>query len=1115
MPDILANLNPEQLQAVTLPRQCALILAGAGSGKTRVLTTRIAYLIQRGEVSPAGILAVTFTNKAAREMLTRLSAMLPINTRGMWVGTFHGLCNRLLRAHHRDAELPQLFQILDSADQLSLIKRLAKAQGVDEEKFPPRQLQQFINNAKEAGLRANAVEAGDEFTRRMVAFYADYDAQCNREGVVDFAELLLRTYELLTRHPNLLQHYQSRFRYILVDEFQDTNKLQYKWIKLLAGTNGCVFAVGDDDQCLPAGTQVTMADGSLKPIESIRPGEKVLSCYGSGDFRPATVAQTHGSAARGDLVEICTRHGKRLVSTPEHTHFAGYLLGETPQLYFTYLMHKRGVGFRLGTSCVYTKSQRKPKVGFKQRSVQEHADATWIVGTHASENEARFDEISLSLKYGIPTLPFVPRVGGSVKGLVHDAELIARLYREVDSVSGARRLLNDRGLHEDEPHHVAMSRDSNRHNVVVTLCGDRRGASPMHRVCAMGNDPARRKALATAGFSVRPAKKGSDSWRFETVRKDYGEVMALAERAREVLEGRIVLRANLHGRSLPFVRAGSVKPGMAMFSGDGHIDVVESVRRFPGERRKVFDLDVFPTHNYIAGGLVTHNSIYRFRGAEVGNMNEFVRDFRVTEVVKLEQNYRSQGNILDAANAIIAQNKARLGKNLWTAEGKGEQLRVYAAANDEEEARFVVDEVKALHREGMALSDMALLYRSNAQSRILEHSLFRAGIAYRVYGGLRFFERQEVKHALAYLRLAANPDDDTAFSRVVNFPPRGIGTRSVEHLQEATERGMGSLMHAARSGIVTGRSGAAIAQFLVVVDSLRKSAQTLPLPELIEEMLERSRLKDHYAAEKDGQDRLENLNELINAAALFAEDFEHGLEPAGEAQEDVAAAGTPEQQVLAAFLSHASLEAGEREAAAGEDALQLMTVHSAKGLEFSAVFISGLEEGLFPHENSMLEDGGIEEERRLMYVAITRARKRLYLSYAGSRMLHGQPRYGIVSRFVEEIPPQLCKWIVLPEKQFEGRQAAFFGGGAAWSAGGGRAPAADRSRYKSTQRSQFEMRRPDEQPFSIGQNVRHAKFGDGVVIDFEGRGLDARVQVRFASEGTKWLALQYAKLTAV
>jgi len=914
MPEFLSRLNPEQLRAVTLPRECALILAGAGSGKTRVLTTRIAYLIQSGEVSPAGVLAVTFTNKAAREMLTRLSAMLPINTRGMWVGTFHGLCNRLLRTHHRDAELPQLFQILDSGDQQSLVKRLAKAQGLDEEKFPPRQLQNFINNCKEAGLRANAVEAGDEFTRRMAAFYADYDAQCNREGVVDFAELLLRTFELLTRHPNLLHHYQSRFRYILVDEFQDTNKLQYKWIKLLAGSNGCVFAVGDDDQCLPAGTRVTMADGTLKPIEAIRVGDEVRSALAYGGFGAGTVGAIHKSVARGDLIEVVTRGGRRIISTPEHTHFSAAL--ETP---------------------------------------------------------------------------------------------------------------------------------------------------------------------ATVGPGTMQLHQGS---------REYREY-----------------------------RADSIRAGMSMLRSDGSGDPVALTQRMPGEGCKVYDLDVYPFHNYIAGGLVTHNSIYRFRGAEVGNMNEFVRDFGVKEVVKLEQNYRSQGNILDAANAIIAQNKARLGKNLWTAEGKGEALRVYAAASDEEEARFIVDEAKALHREGMNLSEIALLYRSNAQSRILEHSLFRAGIAYRVYGGLRFFERQEVKHALAYLRLAGNADDDTAFTRVVNFPPRGIGARSIEQLQDAAERGMGSLMHVARSGLVTGRSGTALAQFVALVDELRKSAERLALPELVEEVLERSRLKEHYGAEKDGQDRLENLNELVNAAALFAEDFEHGLEPAGEAQEDVPAAGTPEQQILAGFLSHASLEAGEREAAAGQDALQLMTVHSAKGLEFSAVFISGLEEGLFPHENSMLEDGGIEEERRLMYVAITRARKRLYLSYAGSRMLHGAPRYGIVSRFIEEIPAPLCKWIVLPEKQFENRGQGAWGrgsyGSGNWQSGGGRAPQADPDRYRNAPRAQFEKKRPDEQPFAVGQSVRHAKFGDGVVIDFEGRGLDARVQVRFATEGTKWLALQYAKLTAL
>ena len=780
---LFENLNPEQLKAVTLPHESALVLAGAGSGKTRVLTTRIAYLIQSGRASPTGILAVTFTNKAAREMLTRLTSMMSINTRGMWIGTFHGLCNRLLRAHYRDAGLPQTFQILDSSDQQSAIKRLLKTLNVDDEKFKPRELSWFINSAKEQGLRASAVEATDEFTHRQVELYRAYDEQCNREGVVDFAELLLRCYELLAKNVALAEHYRSRFKYILVDEFQDTNRLQYKWIQLLAGPRvenaNAVFAVGDDDQ-----------------------------------------------------------------------------------------------------------------------------------------------------------------------------------------------------------------------------------------------------------------------------------------------------------------------------------------------------------------------SIYGFRGAEAANMRDFQRDFANGNLIKLEQNYRSQGTILDAANAVISRNKDRLGKNLWTDAGKGEELRIYAAASDLEEAQFVIDEIKALHREGMAMVDMALLYRSNAQSRVLEHALFRAGISYRVYGGLRFFERLEIKHTLAYLRLAGNPDDDGAFSRVVNFPPRGIGARSVEQVQDLATR-HGVSMHAAAvagiaSGDIAGRSASAIGGFLKMIEALKVSAAKVTLPELVDEALAISGLRAHYTAEREGADRLENLAELVTACAQYEESFESNADAAEEGID------TP----LIGFLTHASLEAGEHEAGESDDAIQLMTVHSAKGLEFHAVFMSGLEEGLFPHDNSLNDLTGIEEERRLMYVAITRARKRLYLSYAASRMLHGQTRYGIVSRFIDEIPPELCKWIVVPEKQAaygnyqSGHQSGFFDkyktgsnsnstytgfkqstreyGGAANDAVNEKSAEYGREGAPDTSRANFETRRGDENhPFRIGQNVAHEKFGEGVVLNFEGRTGDARVQVKFRKEGTKWLSLQYAKLTAI
>ncbi len=735
MSNLLANLNTEQRQAVTLPSQHALILAGAGSGKTRVLTTRIAWLIQSGQVDPAGVLAVTFTNKAAKEMLARLSVMLPVSTRGMWIGTFHGLANRLLRAHHRDAGLVQLFQILDSADQLAAIKRLLKTLNVDDEKFPPRELQHFINGQKEAGIRPHAVEAWDDYTRQRVQLYQEYEAQCQRESVVDFAELLLRSYELLERNEPVRRHYQRRFRHILVDEFQDTNRLQYRWLKMFAdeGREGgaAMFCVGDDDQ-----------------------------------------------------------------------------------------------------------------------------------------------------------------------------------------------------------------------------------------------------------------------------------------------------------------------------------------------------------------------SIYRFRGAEVGNMRDFEREFAVRNVIRLEQNYRSRGNILDAANAIIRNNTNRLGKTLWTDQGAGEPIRVFEAFSDGDEARWIVEEIQSLVREGGLRGEVALLYRSNAQSRVLEHQLFSAGIPYRVYGGLRFFERQEIKHALAYLRLIANPDDDTAFARVVNFPTRGIGARSIEALQDAARTWNTSLY--ATVPHLSGKPGTTLGQFVRLVEDMRRDTARLALPELVDHVLDSCGLRAHYKAEKEGRDRLENLDELINAAANFL----------AESQADEEAM-TRSHALLADFLAHASLEAGDHQADQGADAVQLMTVHSAKGLEFNVVFVSGLEEGLFPHENSILEADGLEEERRLMYVAVTRARERLYVSFAQSRMLHGQTRYNLRSRFLEEIPAGLLKWLTPPNP----RSAA---GGAMGGMGGGYFKPSSAPAVQRAPRPSF-AQLPDG--LRIGQSVSHAKFGQGVIVAAEGSGSDAKVQINFGPAGVKWLLLGVAKLT--
>ena len=788
---LLDSLNPEQRAAVTLPPEHALILAGAGSGKTRVLTTRIAWLMQEGHIGPGGILAVTFTNKAAKEMVARLTGMLPISVRGMWIGTFHGLCNRFLRAHFKTAALPQAFQILDTQDQLSAVKRLCKQLAVDEDRFPPKQLSWFISNCKEEGMRPQDVPVRDSDTRRKVELYQLYEEQCQREGVVDFGELMLRSYEVLRDHASIREHYQWRFRHILIDEFQDTNKLQYAWIKMLAGKQ----------------------DGA--DSSSARPGGAVL---------------------------------------------------------------------------------------------------------------------------------------------------------------------------------------------------------------AVGDDD---------------------------------------------------------------------------------------------------------------------QSIYAFRGARVGNMADFVREFAVEHQIKLEQNYRSHSHILDSANALISHNSRRLGKNLRTDQGPGEAVRVYEAPSDFEEAQWMVSEMRYLMEsgkpglgEGYPHSEIAVLYRSNAQSRVIETALFNAGIAYRVYGGLRFFERAEIKHALAYLRLLSNPRDDTSFMRVVNFPARGIGARSLEQLQDIAKE-LGCSLHDAVSAL-KGRPGALISAFVAKIDVLREQTASSSLRDIVATMLEESGLLAHYRQDREGEDRIENLEELVNAAESFVRLEGFGRQEAArsgasgalpvtdeaalQAQQapiDTLAPDEPEfgdtgetLSPLTAFLTHAALEAGDNMAQAGQDAVQLMTVHAAKGLEFDCVFITGMEEGLFPHENAMSDRDGLEEERRLMYVAITRARDRLYLSHSQTRMLHGQTRYNLKSRFFDELPEGSLKF--LTPKRPPARSPWAGSSTPAWQT-----PTSS-PRTETYNAGPPVARKTDPaHGLRVGLQVFHNKFGEGKVLTLEGEGADARAQISFPRHGTKWLALSVAKLTPV
>ncbi|QWA11566.1 DNA helicase II [Sodalis ligni] len=716
--ELLAGLNDKQREAVAAPRGNLLVLAGAGSGKTRVLVHRIAWLLSVENSSPYSIMAVTFTNKAAAEMRHRIEHLLGPGQGGMWIGTFHGLAHRLLRAHHMDAGLPQDFQILDSEDQLRLLKRIIRALNIDEKQWPPRQAMWYIGGKKDEGLRPQHVETyGNPIDATWLRIYQAYQEACDRAGLVDFAELLLRAHELWLNKPHILQHYRDRFRNILVDEFQDTNRIQYAWIRLLAGDQGNVMIVGDDDQ-----------------------------------------------------------------------------------------------------------------------------------------------------------------------------------------------------------------------------------------------------------------------------------------------------------------------------------------------------------------------SIYGWRGAQVENIQRFLDDFPGAQTVRLEQNYRSTSNILTAANALIAHNGSRLGKNLWTEDAAGEPISIYCAFNELDEARFVVNRIKTWQEGGGALNDSAILYRSNAQSRVLEEALLQSAMPYRIYGGQRFFERQEIKDALAYLRLIANRNDDSAFERVVNTPTRGIGDRTLDVIRQAARDRQLTLWQSTREllneQVLAGRAASAMRRFIELVEALAEETADLPLHVLTDRVIKNSGLWMMYEQEKGekGQARIENLEELVTATRQYSyQDEDQDLMP------------------LQAFLSHAALEAGEGQADAYQDAVQLMTLHSAKGLEFRQVFIVGMEEGMFPSQMSLDEGGRLEEERRLAYVGVTRAMEKLTLTYAETRRLYGKEAFHRPSRFVGELPQECVEEVRLR---------------------------ASVSRPANHQRMGTPLSENDS-GFILGQRVRHPKFGEGTVINLEGSGEHSRLQIAFQGQGIKWLVAAYARLETV
>jgi DNA helicase-2/ATP-dependent DNA helicase PcrA len=1063
--ELLEGLNPPQRDAVTYGEGPLLILAGAGSGKTRVLTHRIAYLLRTGQARPSEILAITFTNKAAAEMRERVEHLVGRATRAMWVMTFHAACARMLRSDADKLGYTRQFTIYDAADQRRLIKKCLDDLGYDTKRFTPRAMQSQISDAKNR-LRtpdAYADLIGSQFEQTVADVYRLYERELHRANAMDFDDLLVRSVQLLERFQEVHDRYAQSFRWVMVDEYQDTNHVQYRWLQLLTSEHRNLAVVGDDAQCLVAGTPVTMGDGSIRPIELVEAGDEVLSCYGSGDFRPARVTETFASRAPVG-VEITTTGGRRIVSTPEHTHFAGYHGEHTPQRHLTYLMWRRDKGFRVGTTRTRPRGQHPNANGLQIRSAQEHADAAWVLAVHETEAQARAAEQIYSLRYGIPMLPFVARPGASRNGLVHDQAAIDRVFADIDTHAPGRQLLHDLKLDFKAPHHVPLSFEGRRRNVTVTLCGDRRGRRPMHVVAIGGRDSESRERLVAAGLPVRAARRGSQSWRYESCFADFGRALAAVERIRATIPATVRPMARLGAKSLPFLPAASVRPGMVMFTEDGGFDVVASVERVSLDR-PVYDLNVEDTHNFVAGGLVTHNSIYGFRGADIRNILDFEDDYPDAHVVKLEQNYRSTQTILSAANAVIAHNRGQMVKHLWTDLGEGDAVRVREMADEHAEARWVTAEIERLIDEGVSRSEIAVFYRTNAQSRVLEDMLVRGQVAYQVIGGTKFYERAEIKDAVQYLQFLVNPQDGTAFTRVANSPRRGIGQTSLSRvLAYANDTGL--TVWEAASGEVPGLAKPArkaLERFMGTMERLKERAdEGAPVAQLLEELLSETGYKDALEAERtiEAQGRLENLEELVRVAREYDTNAADG--------------GS-----LGEFLQQIALLADADGIRDDEGLVTLMTMHNAKGLEFPVVFMIGMEDGVFPHQRS-IEENSIEEERRLAYVGLTRAMRGLTLTFARRRASYGGGGMpAIKSRFLDEIPRELTDQ---PARISRGLPA--IGRASSWA---GAAAAS----------AEFERADDSATVFRVGEDVVHAKLGEGVVTGVEPGGI---VVVRFAGE---------------
>lgn len=1107
--DYLKGLNDRQRQAVLHTDGPLLLLAGAGSGKTRVVTHKIAYLIEEKGVFPGNILAITFTNKAANEMKERVADLLSANVDGMWMGTFHSICVRMLRRDIEKIGYSRSFTIYDRDDQVTLIKECIKEKNLNKENYKPNSVLAHISRLKDNMTDPDKYineNYTDYYMRNIGELYALYLKKTKEYNALDFDDLLIKTVELLRQEKTILEAYQKKFKYIFVDEYQDTNKVQYDLIRLLAGTNGNICVVGDGDQCVVEGMKVETNLGKVN-IEDLEEGNTVLSAGGNGKIMRQITDNIMKKQYSGPIMSIKTERGKSLELTPNHIMFSS--LNPEIGVYYVYLMYKKELGYRIGqTQGVRAHKKDKIRNGLCVRLNQENADKAWILKTCKSKEDASYYESLYSMKYSIPTTVFHNRG----RGITFSQESINNLFKEIDTRSNVIKLMDDLLIFEEYPHVRAgavIRKNGFRRVVNLNYFNGRETGKETawhsHRISFnTSGDDLRYKALER-DFNARPGNR--NTWRIETERKEYDDVYPFAKEI-IALEDDIEInkRASLSkDKCFDFMPAAHIMPSMSIgvLENNEIIEDIVSEVKLKYYDGYVYDISVPHLRQFICEDIVVHNSIYGWRGADITNILNFEKDFKNATTILLEQNYRSTANILNLANRVIEKNQERKAKDLWTENSEGEKIVYEELTDQEDEAMFVSQKIDELIEEGYKASDFAILYRTNAQSRSFEEAFMRRNIAYKIVGGLKFYDRKEIKDIVAYLKVLENPMDNISLKRIINVPKRGIGNTTVTNLEEAaTARGdsiYGALLDLDNLEI-SGRAKNCLKPFIDMMNTLMAKKELMTIKEFIEEVIEQSGYVRDLEKEDtiEAQTRIENIREFVSVAI----DFEAKL---GEYN-------------FEEFLANIALLSDVDKTDDSTEVVTMMTVHSAKGLEFPVVFMVGMEDGLFPISRALDSDTEIEEERRLCYVALTRAEELLFITSAKIRTIYGSVNYTLPSRFIKEMGDAIENKndIASKEKLFNVRDYTSKESSRDYT------KKSETTSPKKTQLASSFSFKPQPKPsknkdldVKIGDKVRHKKFGEGTVVQTKEKDNDTELVIAFEAGGLKRLSLSIAPIEIV